>query len=91
MTSNTLDYGTFEIAAAGMVNRADTAALMSKALGKTVQADQSEPPPKPRDDQRDQQAGMGTDAPLRPARLRRRQRTRPASERRHASMYVAAK
>lgn len=37
-TGDTLAYGTFELCASGMVNRAEIAALMSEALGRTIEA-----------------------------------------------------
>ena len=37
---DTLSYGTFELSAPGMVDRAEIAAIMSEALGKTVVADE---------------------------------------------------
>lgn len=38
LTGDTLDYGTFELAAPGMVDRLDMAALMSEVLGRPVEA-----------------------------------------------------
>lgn len=38
LTGDTLDYGTFELAAPGMVDRLDIAALMSEVLGRPVEA-----------------------------------------------------
>ncbi len=37
LTSNKLDYGTFELCAPGMVDRVELAAMMGEALGKTVE------------------------------------------------------
>jgi nucleoside-diphosphate-sugar epimerase len=37
LTSAKLDYGTFELAAPGMVDRVELAAIMSKALGRAIQ------------------------------------------------------
>lgn len=37
LTSAKLDYGTFELAAPGMVDRVELAAIMSKALGRVIQ------------------------------------------------------
>lgn len=45
LTGDTLAYGTFELCAAGMVDRIEIAALMSEALGRTVEAGDSPPPP----------------------------------------------
>ena len=38
MTENKLDYGTFELCAPGMFDRVELAALMSEALGRTIEA-----------------------------------------------------
>lgn len=38
LTGNKLDYGTFELCAPGMFNRSELAALMSEALGRTIEA-----------------------------------------------------
>ncbi len=38
LTGNTLAYGTFELCAPGMVNRVEMAAMMSEALGRTIEA-----------------------------------------------------
>ncbi len=38
LTGDTLDYGTFELSSPGMVNRIELTALMSAALGRTVEA-----------------------------------------------------
>ena len=38
LTGDTLDYGTFELCAPGMVNRIELAAMMSEALGRNVEA-----------------------------------------------------
>jgi len=43
LTGDRLSYGTFELAAPGMVDRIDIAALMSTAIGGTVEADESAP------------------------------------------------
>ncbi len=37
-TTSTMDYGTFELCAAGMVNRIELAAMMSEGLGASVEA-----------------------------------------------------
>ena len=42
LTEDTLSYGTFELCAAGMVDRVEIAAMMSDALGRTIEA--GEPP-----------------------------------------------
>lgn len=44
-TGDELAYGTFELAAPGMVDRIEIAALMSAAVGRTIQAEESAPPP----------------------------------------------
>jgi uncharacterized protein YbjT (DUF2867 family) len=38
LTGSALDYGTFELSSQGMFNRVELAALMSEALGQTVEA-----------------------------------------------------
>ena len=38
LTGDTLDYGVFELCAAGMVNRVELAAMMSEALGRKIEA-----------------------------------------------------
>ena len=38
LTGDTLDYGTFELSAPGMVSRVDLASLMSEAIGRPVEA-----------------------------------------------------
>ncbi len=38
LTGSTLDYGTFELCAPGLLNRVEVAALMSEALGRTIEA-----------------------------------------------------
>ncbi len=38
LTGNKLDYGTFELCAPGMFNRVELAALMSEALGRSIEA-----------------------------------------------------
>ena len=38
LTGNKLDYGTFELSAPGMVDRTELAALMSEALGRSIEA-----------------------------------------------------
>ncbi len=38
LTSDRLDYGTFELCAAGMVNRVELAAMMSEAIGHPIEA-----------------------------------------------------
>lgn len=43
LTGDTLSYGTFELCAPGMVDRIEIAALMSAALGRTIEASESEP------------------------------------------------
>ena len=42
LTTDRLAYGTFELCAPGMVDRVETAALMSQALGRSVEAAESE-------------------------------------------------
>ena len=42
LTGDALSYGTFELCAAGMVDRVEVAAMMSEALGRTIEA--GEPP-----------------------------------------------
>ncbi len=44
LTEDRLVDGTFEICAAGNLNRHDVAALMSEALGRTIRADRLKPP-----------------------------------------------
>jgi uncharacterized protein YbjT (DUF2867 family) len=41
LTGDALSYGTFELCAPGMVNRVEIAALMSAALGRTIEAGES--------------------------------------------------
>ena len=41
LTSDKLDYGTFELCAEGMVNRIELALLMSDVLGRSVEAEES--------------------------------------------------
>ncbi len=38
LTGDTLDYGTFELCASGMLDRVELAAIMSEALGRTIEA-----------------------------------------------------
>jgi uncharacterized protein YbjT (DUF2867 family) len=40
LTSNRLDYGTFELCDAGMVDRVELTAIMSEALGRPIEADE---------------------------------------------------
>jgi uncharacterized protein YbjT (DUF2867 family) len=41
LTSDKLNYGTFELCAPGMVNRIEIAAMMSEALGSRIEAGES--------------------------------------------------
>ncbi|MBD6620822.1 NAD-dependent epimerase/dehydratase family protein [Komarekiella sp. 'clone 1'] len=41
LTEEKLDYGTFELCASGMVNRVELAAMMSEAIGHTIEAGES--------------------------------------------------
>ena len=41
LTGNELGYGTFELCAPGMVNRVELAAMMSAAIGRTIEAGRS--------------------------------------------------
>jgi uncharacterized protein YbjT (DUF2867 family) len=43
LTETTLDYGTFELCSEGMFDRVELAALMSGALGRTIEASESSP------------------------------------------------
>lgn len=41
LTGDRLDYGTFELCAPGMVNRVEIAAMMSEAVGRTIEASET--------------------------------------------------
>ncbi len=41
LTGDELGYGTFELCAPGIVNRVELAAMMSEAIGRTIEADES--------------------------------------------------